>query len=161
MPATRHLDIDEQGDVTIIRFRDERVTDAMEIEDLGRQLYHVLEYKNCDKLVIDFSPVEFLSSATIGKLISLNRKAKVCKTAVRLCGMQQGVRDIFIFAAWTASSRFARMRRRQSRRSERRAKVSALVDRGVAIDAKGLLLWHGTSILQSSSAINFWPTTDV
>ncbi len=95
MPATRHLDIDEKGDVTIIRFRDERVTDAMEIEDLGRQLYHVLEYKNCDKLVIDFSPVEFLSSATIGKLISLNRKAKVCHAAVRLCGMQKGVRDIF------------------------------------------------------------------
>ena len=95
MPATRHLDIDEQGDVTIIRFRDERVTDAMEIEDLGRQMYHVLEYKNCEKLVLDFSPVEFLSSATIGKLISLNRKAKVCKTAVRLCGMRQGVRDIF------------------------------------------------------------------
>jgi anti-sigma B factor antagonist len=95
MPATRHLDINEHGEVTLIRFRDDRVTDPMEIEDLGRQLYHVLEYKNCDKLVIDFTPVEFLSSATIGKLISLNRKAKVCKTAVRLCGMQQGVRDIF------------------------------------------------------------------
>jgi anti-sigma B factor antagonist len=95
MPATRHLDIDERGDVTIIRFRDERVTDPMEIEDLGRQMYNVLEYKNCDKVVIDFTPVEFLSSATIGKLISLNRKAKQCKTAVRLCGMQQGVRDIF------------------------------------------------------------------
>ena len=95
MPATRHLDIDEQGDVTLIRFRDERVTDPMEIEDLGRQLYHVLEYRNCEKLVIDFSPVEFLSSATIGKLISLNRKARTCKAAVRLCGMRQGVRDIF------------------------------------------------------------------
>jgi anti-sigma B factor antagonist len=89
------LDIDEKGDVTLIRFRDPRVTDAVEIEDLGRQLYHALEYKNCDKVVIDFSPVEFLSSATIGKLISLNRKAKACKAAVRLCGMQQGVRDIF------------------------------------------------------------------
>jgi anti-sigma B factor antagonist len=95
MPSTRHLDIDEHGDVTLIRFRDDRVTDPMEIEDMGRQLYNVLEYKNCDKLVIDFSPVEFLSSATIGKLISLNRKARVCKTAVRLCGMQQGVKDIF------------------------------------------------------------------
>ena len=38
----------------------------MEIEELGRQLDHVLEFKNGSKLVIDFSLVEFLSSATIG-----------------------------------------------------------------------------------------------
>ena len=95
MSATRHLDINEQGDVTIVRFRDPRVTDPMEIEDMGRQLYHALEHKNCAKLVLDLSPVEFLSSATIGKLISLHRKAKGCKAALRLCGLQKGVHDIF------------------------------------------------------------------
>jgi anti-sigma B factor antagonist len=67
----------------------------MEIEDLGRQLYQVLEFKNGPKLVIDFSLVEFLSSATIGKLISLNRKVKHGKSALRLCGLRQEVRDIF------------------------------------------------------------------
>jgi anti-sigma B factor antagonist len=60
-------------------------------------LYQVLEYKNAAKLVLDFSPVEFLSSATLGKLISLGRKAKACHAAVRLCGMQPAVRDIFHF----------------------------------------------------------------
>jgi anti-sigma B factor antagonist len=89
------LDIEERGDVTIVRFREPRVTDPVEIEELGRQLYQVLEYKNCSKMVIDFTPVEFLSSATIGKLISLNRKAKGCNAAVRLCGLQTGVREIF------------------------------------------------------------------
>jgi anti-sigma B factor antagonist len=95
MPATRHLDIYEDGDITIVRFRDPRVTDPLEIEDMGRQLYQVLEFKNCSKLVLELSPVEFLSSAMIGKLISLHRKAKGCKATMRLCGLQQGVRDIF------------------------------------------------------------------
>ncbi|MGA2502119.1 MAG: STAS domain-containing protein, partial [Tepidisphaeraceae bacterium] len=55
----------------------------------------VLELKNCSKLVIDFSPVEFLSSAMIGKLISLNHKVKLCKSALRLCNLRPEIRNIF------------------------------------------------------------------
>ena len=95
MSATQRLEIEEIGDVAVVRFLDSRVTNPMEIEELGRQLYQVLEFKNCSKLVIDFSPVEFLSSATIGKLISLNRKVKVCKAALRLCNLQPEIRRVF------------------------------------------------------------------
>lgn len=98
MPA-EHLDIEWQNDVTIVRFRDPRVTDASEIEELGRQLYQLLEHNDGAKLVIDLSSVEFLPSATIGKLISLNRKVKVHKASLRICGLQQGVRDIFHLCA--------------------------------------------------------------
>jgi anti-anti-sigma factor len=99
MPATQHLDFDDRDGATIVRFRDPRLTDPREIEELGRQLYALLEGKDRAKLVVDLSPVEFLPSATIGKLISLKRKAKVCKAELRLCGLQQGVRDIFHVAA--------------------------------------------------------------
>ena len=95
MSATQRLEIQEIGDVTVVRFLDPRVTNPLEIEELGRQLYQVLEFKRGLKLVIDFSPVEFISSAMIGKLISLNRKVKVCKSALRLCNMRREIRDIF------------------------------------------------------------------
>ena len=97
MSAPQHLDIREIGDVTVVGFRDPRVTNPLEIEELGRQLYQVLEFKNCAKMVIDFSPVEFISSSTIGKLISLNRKVKLCKAGLRLCSMRPEVREIFHF----------------------------------------------------------------
>lgn len=97
MPTDQRLDIQEIGDLTVIRFRDPRITNPLEIEELGRQLYRVLEVKNCSKLVVDFSSVEFISSATIGKLISLNRKVKLCKSALRLCSMRPEVRDVFHF----------------------------------------------------------------
>ena len=95
MSVNQRLEIQKIGDVTVVRFLDARVTHPMEIEELGRQLYHVLEFKNGSKLVIDFSLVEFLSSATIGKLISLNRKVKHGRSALRLCCMRQELRDIF------------------------------------------------------------------
>jgi anti-sigma B factor antagonist len=97
MPTAPQLETQEIGDVTVIRFRDSRITNPLEIEELGRQLYRVLELKNYSKLVIDFSPVEFLSSAMIGKLISLNRKAKVCKSALRFCNLRPEIREIFHF----------------------------------------------------------------
>ena len=95
MSATQRLGLEEIGDVTVVRLLDSRVTNPMEIEELGHQLYQVLEFKNCSKLVIDFSPVEFLSSATIGKLISLNRKVKVCRAALRLCSLRPEIRNVF------------------------------------------------------------------
>ena len=101
MPETQRLEIQEIGDVTVVCFRDPRITDPLDIDELGRQLYQVLEFKNCSKLVIDFSPVEFLSSATIGKLISLNRKVKVCKAALRLCNLRPEIQEVFVFATST------------------------------------------------------------
>ena len=49
-PAAEHLEFDDRDGVTIIRFRDPRVTDPGEIEELGRQLYRVLERSNSSKL---------------------------------------------------------------------------------------------------------------
>jgi anti-sigma B factor antagonist len=97
MSIIQRLSTEEIGDVAVVHFLDSRITNPLDIEELGRQLYHVLEYKNCSKLVIDFSPVEFISSATIGKLISLQRKVTLCKSALRLCNMRREVREIFRF----------------------------------------------------------------
>ena len=95
MSVPPQLEVQEIGDATVVRFRDPRITNPLEIEELGRQLYHVLEVNNCGKLVIDFSSVEFLSSATIGKLISLNRKVRACRAALRLCGLRPQIQEIF------------------------------------------------------------------
>lgn len=95
MTSPKRLDIKEVGDVTVVRFREPRITDPLEIEELGKELYQVLEVKNSSKLVLDFSAVEFLSSATLGKLISLNRKVRLCKSALRLCNIRPPIMEIF------------------------------------------------------------------
>jgi anti-sigma B factor antagonist len=95
MPANQRLEIQEIGDVTVVRFLDPRITKPMEIEDLGQQLYEALERSKGSKLVVDFEPVAFLSSATLGKLISLHRKAQVCKAALRLCNLRREIREVF------------------------------------------------------------------
>ena len=98
MSAIQHLETQVTGDITVVRFRAPRVTNPLEIEELGRQLYQALEPKSGSKLVIDFASVEFLSSATLGKLISLNRKVKNSKSALRLCNLRPEMRETFHFS---------------------------------------------------------------
>ena len=95
MSETQRLEIQEIGDVTVVRFRDPRVTNPMEIDEVGRQLY-----RRCWRSRTAQSGRRFFARGVhlqrmIGKLISLNRKAKVCKSAVRLCNMRPEIRDIF------------------------------------------------------------------
>jgi anti-sigma B factor antagonist len=97
MAGIPRLEIEEIGDVLVVRLLDTRITNPMEIEEFGRQLYGILDCKNHAKVVIDFSPVEFVSSATIGKLISLHRRLKVAKSALRLCNLRREVREILRF----------------------------------------------------------------
>ena len=61
MPNSRRLDVKEIDGATVIQFCEGRITDPLEIEELGRELYQVVENNNSPRLVLDFSGVEFLS----------------------------------------------------------------------------------------------------
>jgi len=76
MPEWRRLDVSEVGSVTMVHFRDQRISEDPRIEEMGQELFHLVEGKNCKKLLLNFASVDFLSSAALGKLITLDKKAK-------------------------------------------------------------------------------------
>jgi len=76
MPEWRRLDVSEVGAVTMVHFRDQRISEDPRIEEMGQELYQLLEGENCTKLLLNFSSVDFLSSAALGKLITLDKKAR-------------------------------------------------------------------------------------
>jgi anti-sigma B factor antagonist len=77
MNEPQRLETQHSGDVTAVRFRDPRITDSLEIEELGRELHQLAAEYSHGKLVLNFSEVEFLSSAVLGKLIRLQGKVKL------------------------------------------------------------------------------------
>ena len=83
------------GDVTAVCFCESRILDALEIEELGGDLYRLLEGESSAKLLLDFSAVQFLSSAMLGKLISLNGKVKARGGLLKLCGIQPNILEVF------------------------------------------------------------------
>lgn len=85
---------DQVGDVTIIRFMVKRMLDAGAIEGRCRDI--LSSPPKCGpSLVLDFSRVEFISSAVLNKLIVLDRTTQEMGGRLVLCGLSRSLRDLF------------------------------------------------------------------
>ena len=64
------LELSTQGDVTVVRFKDQKILDEADIQQLGEELSQVVTSGEHKKLLLNFEDVGFLPSAALGKLIS-------------------------------------------------------------------------------------------
>ncbi len=93
--STRRLDIEEVGDVTIAKFTDKKILDETNIQIIGNQLFGLVEEDGRKKIVLDFAEVEYLSSAALGKLITMDKKCKAAKAKLRLCTIRPEIYEVF------------------------------------------------------------------
>ncbi len=95
MTAYRRLDVTDVGDVTVVRFRDRKIVEDINIQQLGQELFQLVEVDNRDKLLLNFSSVDFLSSAALGKLITLDKKMKAHGGALKLSNIRPEIYEVF------------------------------------------------------------------
>jgi anti-sigma B factor antagonist len=95
MAAYQRLEISESFYVTVVRFRDRCINNILEIEQVGQELYRLVDEGKHKRLVLDFSDVDYLSSAMIGKLISLNAKVQARDGSVKLCSIRPEILEVF------------------------------------------------------------------
>lgn len=95
MAAPRRLDVETIGDVTVARFADKKILDEGNIQMIGNQLFSLIEEEGVRRLILDFSNVEYLSSAALGKLITLEKKMKANKGKLRLCSIRPEIYEVF------------------------------------------------------------------
>jgi anti-anti-sigma factor len=91
MFAMKRLDVSDVGDVTIVRCRDRKITEAFGVDEIGQELFHLVERENRKKLIVSLASVDSLSSATLGKLITLNKKAAARGCAIKLSSMNDTI----------------------------------------------------------------------
>ncbi len=95
MAGYRRLDVNEVGDVTVVHFRDQKIIEDLGIQELGQELNRLVEVENRKKLVLNFSSVDFLSSAALGKLITLDKKMKAKSGKLKLCNIRPEIYEVF------------------------------------------------------------------
>ncbi|MGO9113516.1 MAG: STAS domain-containing protein [Thermoguttaceae bacterium] len=98
MPAYRHFDIAEIDGVTVVRMRNRRITEDIDIHDFGSEMYGLVENYKPKKLLLSFSMVEFLSSTALGKLISLHRKVHTQGGVLKLSNIRPDIYEVFAIA---------------------------------------------------------------
>lgn len=95
MASPKHVEVSEVGDVTVVRFTDRKILDETSIQELGQELFQLVEQDGREKLLLNFTAVEFLSSAALGKLITLERKAKANGGLLKLCHIRPEIYEVF------------------------------------------------------------------
>jgi len=93
MSKDRRIDIEEVGAVTVVRLLEKKILDEANIEALGQELYALVDGRR--KLILEFSDVEYLSSAALGKLITLHKKVVAAKGKLVLCGIPKEILEVF------------------------------------------------------------------
>lgn len=95
MALHRRLQVSQTGDVTVVRFVDRKILDEANIQELGQELFQLVEEEGRKNLLLNFSSVEFLSSAALGKLITLDKKVKGAGGKLKLSNIRTEIYEVF------------------------------------------------------------------
>ena len=96
MAGYKRLDIHEVKDVTVVRFRDQKIVEDINIQELGQEMFRLVESDNRKKLLLNFSSVDFLSSAALGKLITLDKKMKAAGGILKFSNIRPEIYEVFV-----------------------------------------------------------------
>jgi anti-sigma B factor antagonist len=89
MPEPAHrLKVKQVGDVTVIYLR--RIQKA-----IGDQVFNLVDTEGRRKLLINWRKVELISSATLGRLISLHKKLPALGGRMVLCNLSEEMYELF------------------------------------------------------------------
>lgn len=91
----RRIETEQVGNVTVARFADRRVLREEAIIESGDDLFRLVDELGSRKVVLDFGTVEFMSSAMLGKIITLYRKVQTVGGKLVMCWISNDILDIF------------------------------------------------------------------
>ena len=94
-PRRRRLEVEPIGDVLVVNFVDRKILDEQNIQVIGEQLFSLVDQEGARKLLLNFGNVEYLSSAALGKLITLNKKLQQAGGRLILCNIDPQIHEVF------------------------------------------------------------------
>jgi anti-sigma B factor antagonist len=87
--------VEDYAGVTVITFTDSSILDTATIDQLGRDLYRLVDVEDKKKLVLDFTHVKFLSSHALGIFITLQKKTQAAKGSMVISALRKELMKVF------------------------------------------------------------------
>ena len=83
-----HFTVQPFDKYSVIEFRTASLMDPIILEEIGAELYRLVDDEDRRKLVLDFERVQYLSSQAIGIILTLHKKMAALKNSrMVLCGV--------------------------------------------------------------------------
>ncbi len=89
------LEVEQVKDVTLVKLNRRNILEEDTTEEIGSQLFSLLNDLGCRNLILNFDRVERLTSVMLGKVVQLHRRAQEAGGRVMLCNIQPRVYEIF------------------------------------------------------------------
>ncbi len=96
MTVHRRITTSEVQGVTVVSFIDKKILDAVNIQELGDELFSLVDRDGVKSLLLDFGNVEFLSSAALNQLVILDKKVNTNAGQLRLCNLLPEIQEVFV-----------------------------------------------------------------
>ncbi|MBM3993544.1 MAG: STAS domain-containing protein [Planctomycetes bacterium] len=91
----QRLKVEQAGDVTVVNFLDKRILDEPTIQAIAEQLFSLVDQDGQRKLLLNFTNVEYMSSAALGKLINLHKKLTALQGKLAMCNVIPQIFEVF------------------------------------------------------------------
>jgi anti-sigma B factor antagonist len=94
-PKDSLLRIQKQNDVAVVSFVTSRILDQSNVQQLGDEFDGLVDSHQLRKIVLNFANVSYMSSAVMGKLVSLLKKVQGAGGQLSLCAIEDSIYEIF------------------------------------------------------------------
>ncbi len=95
MSKIQRLKVEQVAGVTVVHFLDKRILDEPTIQAIAEQLFSLVDDSGKRELLLNFSNVEYLSSAALGKLINLHKKLTGLQGRLAMCHVIPQIYEVF------------------------------------------------------------------
>ncbi len=90
----KYLRLEQADDAVIVGVAVDLLTEDVNLEQFGHELFALVEQFGCRRLVVNLGEVRMVTSAGLGKLITLHRKMHRHRGSVFFCHLQEAVEDV-------------------------------------------------------------------
>lgn len=91
---TNYLRMSREGEAVIVGFAIPHLTEELNVEQLGHDLFSLVDQNDLNRLVLDLSGIQYLTSSVLGKFITLHRRMHRKQGKLAMCRPTEPVREI-------------------------------------------------------------------
>ncbi|NQW48347.1 MAG: STAS domain-containing protein [Planctomycetes bacterium] len=95
MDQFRRIQTVKKGDIHIVLFKDKKILDDSVLDEIKVEINKLMGNASGLDMLLDFSNIEFMSSAMLGLLGQLHRKVGTGKGRLKMCGIRPEIFQVF------------------------------------------------------------------
>ena len=95
MDQFRRIQTGKKGDIHLVQFKDKKILDDTVLDEIRTEVTQLIGKASGPDVLLDFSNVEFMSSAMLGLLGQLHRKIGAGKGRLKMCGIRPEIFQVF------------------------------------------------------------------